>query len=76
MGLVTGNVESIGWAKMRALGIEQYFTTEPIRVELPSLAHVVGVFCFRLAHLEGTIRLIELNWFVWLVVRPRRFSPG
>ncbi|EER19582.1 Phosphoglycolate phosphatase, putative [Perkinsus marinus ATCC 50983] len=32
VGLVTGNVESIGWAKMRALGIEQYFTTEPIRV--------------------------------------------
>ncbi|KAF4744902.1 hypothetical protein FOZ63_016386, partial [Perkinsus olseni] len=32
VGLVTGNVESIGWAKMRALGIEQYFTTDPIRV--------------------------------------------
>ncbi|KAF4662450.1 hypothetical protein FOL47_006240 [Perkinsus chesapeaki] len=32
VGLVTGNVESIGWAKMRALGIEQYFTTEPIRI--------------------------------------------
>ncbi|KAF4757626.1 hypothetical protein FOZ63_001823 [Perkinsus olseni] len=32
VGLVTGNVESIGWAKMRALGIEQYFTIDPIRV--------------------------------------------